>query len=354
IALTVSKAVPDIVFPSASAIVYGDNLSRSTLTGSSGDGSFAWLNPDTIPPVVNAGFPVLFTPHDRVNFMAVEQAVRIRVAKAAQRPLILTGIPDMIRYADDAFSLAVSGGSGTGNLRFAVTSGDAIAVDEASGEVTILKVGDAVVTVTKAGDSNFEAVSAAVRIDVKNAIVADDPEPTPTGVPAVSPSVTPVPTTTPTPTVSVTPAAAVTPSTVVTPEPSHDEPMQLPAAIREDTETGRFMVEIKVADLPAGTTSVQLSNGTRVDVSPNGETIQLEVDQHDLVDGVLELRALSAQKPLRSMKITVAADSEQSPDDDDDPGILSILMWLAAGLAIVGLAGLGIAAGKKARRSPNH
>jgi len=349
--LNVNKAVPEVIFPTASALVYGDSLSRSVLTGGSGDGSFAWLDPDAIPTVVNGGFRVRFTPRDGDNVLSVEQVVRILVAKAAQQPLVMSGIPDVIRQTDDPFVLDVSGGSGTGALRFAVSSGDAVAVDSASGEVTILKAGDAVVTVSKAGDSNHEAVSASVRILVESA-AAQDPEPSPTGIPTGIPSTTPAPTLTPAPTARVTPAATVTPSTVVTPEPPVAEPMQIPAVISEDTETGRFMVTVKIADLPAGTTSVQLANGTVLDVNPNGETIQLEVGQKDLVDGILDLRAFSEQKPLRSMNITVAAVQEPSPDDE--PGTFTIIMWLAAGLALAGLAGLGLVAGKKARRSPKQ
>jgi len=343
--LTVNKAVPEVVFPTASALVYGDSLARSVLTGGSGDGSFAWLDPDEIPTVVNDGFLVRFTPRDGDNVLSVEQVVRIRVAKAAQQPLVLSGIPDVVRQTDEPFVLDVSGGSGTGALRFAVSSGDAVAVDSASGEVTILKAGDATVTVSKAGDSNHEAVSASVRILVESA-AAQDPEPSPTGIPTGTPSATPAPT--------LTPAlpARVTPAATVTPEPPDAEPMQIPAVISEDTETGRFMVTVKIADLPAGTTSVQLANGTLVDVNPNAETIQLEVGQDDLADGILELRALNAQKPLRSMRIAVAEDFERSPAGG--PGTFTVILWLAAGLALAGLAGLGLVAGKKARRSPKQ
>ncbi len=343
--LTVNKAVPEVVFPTASALVYGDSLARSVLTGGSSDGSFAWLDPDEIPTVVNDGFLVRFTPRDGDNVLSVEQVVRIRVAKAAQQPLVLSGIPDVVRQTDEPFVLDVSGGSGTGALRFAVSSGDAVAVDSASGEVTILKAGDATVTVSKAGDSNHEAVSASVRILVESA-AAQDPEPSPTGIPLGTPSTTPAPT--------LTPAlpARVTPAATVTPEPPDAEPMQIPAVISEDTETGRFMVTVKIADLPAGTTSVQLANGTVIEIMPNEEMIQLEVGQDDLVDGILELRALNAQKPLGSMRIAVAEDFERSPAGG--PGTFTVLLWLAAGLALAGLAGLGLVAGKKARRSPKQ
>lgn len=169
VSITVNKATPIVTFPSAEEITYEQTLSDSTLTGGSGDGNFAWENPDTIPTVVNSGYRVIFTPHDTDNYNPVTQTVPISVLKAEQASLVIDGIPDTITYGDLPFGLLVSGGSGTGGLSYEVADGDAVSVDT-NGIVTIEKAGEATVRVTNAADSNYHAVDATVNITVNKAV----------------------------------------------------------------------------------------------------------------------------------------------------------------------------------------
>jgi|GEM_PF-6901071 len=87
-AVTVNKATaPSIVFPTASAITYGQTLADSTLTGGVGDGTFAWADGSVTPTVVNSGYAVTFTPsadtlanYETINTLS--DTVEITVNKA--------------------------------------------------------------------------------------------------------------------------------------------------------------------------------------------------------------------------------------------------------------------------------
>jgi hypothetical protein len=131
----------------------------------------------------------------------------IHVEKADQAALSLGGIPDDIRYGDADFIIGVSGGSGTGALGFAVTSGDAVTVN-AVGKVSVLRSGRAILTVTKAGDDRYNGVSVSAEIQVKKVLLSDNSsngaEPTPLltsmPLPTAIPSATPTGSITPSPT----------------------------------------------------------------------------------------------------------------------------------------------------------
>src|SRR5690554_818753 len=136
--ITVNKAIPTVTFPSASEITYEQSLSDSELIGGMGDGTFTWLNPDTVPIVINSGHPVIFTPEDADNYTTITQTVTISVLKSNQSELTIKGVPGRITYGDMPFALSIGGGSGTGILSYAVTEGDAVTVNDATGIVTVV------------------------------------------------------------------------------------------------------------------------------------------------------------------------------------------------------------------------
>jgi uncharacterized repeat protein (TIGR02543 family) len=78
------------------------------------------------------------------------------IARVAQAPLSITNKPAGITYGD-SFTLAAVGGSGTGEMTWAVTNGDSATVDTLTGEVTITGVGETTLTATKAADGNYTA-----------------------------------------------------------------------------------------------------------------------------------------------------------------------------------------------------
>ncbi|MEY3897885.1 MAG: hypothetical protein RLZZ214_3406, partial [Verrucomicrobiota bacterium] len=80
--VTVNKATPTVsVVPTASAIIYGQALSSSSLSGGSASvaGSFAFTTPATIPDVGTASQAVTFTPTAAANYNTVTAAVSVAV-----------------------------------------------------------------------------------------------------------------------------------------------------------------------------------------------------------------------------------------------------------------------------------
>jgi hypothetical protein len=59
-----------------------------------------------------------------------------------------------------------SGGSGDGEISFAVKSGTSVIVDAVSGEVTTVGTGESIITVTKAGTDIYEPISTEVTVNV--------------------------------------------------------------------------------------------------------------------------------------------------------------------------------------------
>lgn len=357
VAISVSKALPAVTFPTASSITYGESLSSSTLSGGSGDGSFVWKNPDTVPHVINSGYAVVFKPGDAENYQTVEQIVSISVNKADQAPLSVH-VPGAIRYGYADFTLDVSGGSGTGALSYAVISGDSVAVD-ASGRVRVLNLGISVLTVTKAGDDLYNETSVSVEIRVKaNATSGAAATRSPTSHPTASPSAGALPAPSNnvvfTPSVSASPALVidVLPATPASPSPSGALPAPLTDAIpapyeetavlmpinmEENSETGRIMVEVSITDLPEDTTAIRLASGKVIYIDHTQETLQLEVGRDDLnTQGELEILALHEQIPLALYKIAVVCAHGQVSAADSK---IHVLIWIAGGIVLAGLAG---------------
>jgi uncharacterized repeat protein (TIGR02543 family) len=109
-------------------------------------------------PSVNAGiYEVKIDIAEGANYAAVTQltddAWKFSIAKVPQESLSITSTTASITYGD-TFTLATSGGSGTGLVTWAVTDGNSATVDESTGFVTITGVNETTITVTKAADDN--------------------------------------------------------------------------------------------------------------------------------------------------------------------------------------------------------
>lgn len=82
VAVTINRANPVTVWPIASDITYGDNLSKSKLTGGSAvSGDFAWEDGSVNPASGSREYTVVFTPDDKANYNVVEQPVAVYVAQ---------------------------------------------------------------------------------------------------------------------------------------------------------------------------------------------------------------------------------------------------------------------------------
>ena len=89
VSVTVTKADPRINLGlSASAIVFGQTLANSSLSGSASlngtvvAGTFAFTTPSTVPSVGTAPQSVTFTPNDRANYNTVPTSVSVTVNQA--------------------------------------------------------------------------------------------------------------------------------------------------------------------------------------------------------------------------------------------------------------------------------
>ncbi|HUW30972.1 MAG TPA: hypothetical protein VM223_05115, partial [Planctomycetota bacterium] len=82
VVVTVDKATPIVSeWPTASAIVTGEALSQSTLTGGAAtvDGSFAFVDPAAVPPEGTCVADAIFTPTDTANYNTVPGTVSVLV-----------------------------------------------------------------------------------------------------------------------------------------------------------------------------------------------------------------------------------------------------------------------------------
>ena len=348
IPITVNKAVPIAVFPTAASLTYGQPLSDSVLTGGSGDGNFAWESPETIPTVINSGFDVVFTPDDTDNYLTIKRTVTLTVGKVAQALLTVSGIPDTITYGDSPFRLTVNGGSGAGSLSYSVITGNAVSVD-ASGTVTILRPGMAVLTVSKMEDDYYHATSATVEINVRRATSAEEIEETSSAPPM--PSATPFSTVIPSPTGTTMPNSTATDAS---PSPTESlAPVTLkPLSIQTDESTGKFVATISIDNLPEGTAAIQLPSGQLIQIDTTQTTLQLQISQADLnKNGQLEIIALNAESiPMGNCLIDFTQEAwlQDTAENGADP--FSVLLWIAAGVLVVGIATAATVIWHKKRR----
>jgi hypothetical protein len=82
VSVTVNKLTPEVtVWPSATAIDYGQTLASSILSGGAASvaGTFAFTNPSTAPAAGTASQAVTFTPTDGVNYATVNGTVSVTV-----------------------------------------------------------------------------------------------------------------------------------------------------------------------------------------------------------------------------------------------------------------------------------
>jgi hypothetical protein len=95
--VTVLKATPVItVAPTATAIIYGQTLASSTLSGGAASvpGSFAFTTPATVPVVGTAAQSVTFTPTDTLNYMTASTNVNVTVKSSTTQAIALELLED--------------------------------------------------------------------------------------------------------------------------------------------------------------------------------------------------------------------------------------------------------------------
>jgi len=136
VSVTVSKANPATVFPTAATITYGQALSAATLTGGTGEGGYAFTSPTTVP---NAGltqnFEVTFTPSVPENYNTVTQMVSVAVNKATPT-VSVAPTASAVTVGALLSSSTLSGGTASVAGTFAWTTPSTVVSATASYEVT--------------------------------------------------------------------------------------------------------------------------------------------------------------------------------------------------------------------------
>lgn len=117
--LTISTAAyPQIDWPKAGSLTYGQTLADSTLTSSESGGTFQWKEPGTIPTVSNSGYTVVFKPNDP-GYQREERTILITVSP---KELTITGAAATNRvYEPGNTAVTVSGGTLEG-----IVTGDSV------------------------------------------------------------------------------------------------------------------------------------------------------------------------------------------------------------------------------------
>ena len=157
---TMGTAVGETAIISASS-VDANGVVRYTLTGSGKTGDTATL-------------PVTITSANYED--AVVKVVITMLARDDQAALRVTGGTTTV-YGE-TLQLGTTGGSGTGKVTYAVTSGTGEAIiDAATGKLTPVKVGTVTVTAVKEGDAEYNDVtSAPVEITITKAVPIGAPK----------------------------------------------------------------------------------------------------------------------------------------------------------------------------------
>jgi hypothetical protein len=171
VSVTVGKATPVVTWSNPVGITHGTALSAAQLNASTSvNGTFSYT--PVIGTVLGAGnqtLAVVFTPSDTTNYNTVNSSVTLTVAKGTQT---IGGVATTLskEVGSAAYSLNATVSS---NLTLSYTSSNtSVATVAANGTVTVGGAGTATLTVSQAGDANYnEATSVTQTLIVTPAAV---------------------------------------------------------------------------------------------------------------------------------------------------------------------------------------
>lgn len=154
--INIAKALaPSITYPTASDLIYGQNLSDSVLTGGSTQyGSFAWDDENIVPTVDNNDYNVIFTPNSNTlkNYETIqsrESNVKVKVIKANPTVILNSKILNEIDSRKVVLSASIDkvgyGDNVTGTVKFVNCTGD---IDLDIEGATSVSIKDGVATYT--------------------------------------------------------------------------------------------------------------------------------------------------------------------------------------------------------------
>lgn len=130
----------------------GGTVLGTATTDASGVATFTLNNPGANTYHFSAQFA-----GDTSNNSTVSNSIDYTVNLATQAALSAGVVPSTVTYGDSDFTLSPSGGSGTGAFSYVSSNPSVLSVDPATGLVTVKAAGNAIITVTKAGDATYNA-----------------------------------------------------------------------------------------------------------------------------------------------------------------------------------------------------
>jgi len=166
--VTVNKVTPTVsVWPTASAITYGQTLASSTLTGGTASvaGSFAFTTPATQPATGTSAQGVTFTPTDSAHYNSVTGTVNVTVGKAT--PIVsVWPTASTITYGQTLASSTLSGGTASVAGTFAFTTPTTKPAAGTSAQSVTFTPTDTVNYKTVTGTVNVTVIQATVTVSI--------------------------------------------------------------------------------------------------------------------------------------------------------------------------------------------
>jgi hypothetical protein len=188
--LVVNQAAATVsVWPTASAITYGQTLASSMLTGGTASvaGSFAFTTPTTAPAVGTASYSVTFTPTDTTAYSALTGTVSVKVMQATptlsegtgaarlnygaagQIPIVVAAPSDSYTKPTGSISYSIDGGT----TQSAAISSQGYAYVSMSASLT---AGSHSIVVAYGGDTNYvAATSITLNVTINTAVLVITP-----------------------------------------------------------------------------------------------------------------------------------------------------------------------------------
>lgn len=176
VTVTPASQVALSVTASPSSVTVGGSAALAT-TGGSGPGAVSYavtsgaascsLSGATLTGIASGNCTVTATKAADANYTAATATTTVAVSKAAQAPLSLTASPAQ-PVVGDKVTLAISGGSGTGTVNYAVTAG-ASYCSVAGATLTATAAGSCTITATKAADASYDTGTAALILTIGKA-----------------------------------------------------------------------------------------------------------------------------------------------------------------------------------------
>lgn len=171
---------------SPSSLTYVENATiTSTITASGGSGSGAItyslaeqsaticsIASNVITVITGGDCVVNVTKDGGSNYSDATASVTVTITKGTQSPLTISAADQTLTYSkeiDESTELTVEGGSGEGEISYAVASTSSAICALQENVVVVLRPGACTVTATKAADPYFNSASASVTITINKA-----------------------------------------------------------------------------------------------------------------------------------------------------------------------------------------